>query len=619
MKRNFSFDDIISGRSLQPRKRLRASFSNKLPSSFWSGQHRRIQNLSALNQKALHEFTNFIHIENTTNHISIYKLLLLDAMILKPSLFCSENWNGTLLCEWALNAGKNVPEIERSVQQRLGTLFSENVAQVGNKRWGFDMGATGGTVDDIKSEPNLKANINISDTRIAAQVHSINGSYFVKVGNAKYVSNSDIQTRRELKVNGEYGRTESTRNLNISFFETLQIVSIITKFSNRRRRYFIQHWGKVLPFLYNWRLALELHSAVKVSTLATYFSQLRVFVKFCTNPLHPTEMLRHDMSHVLFDIANNLFSWETIHSYLHTRTYAVHFRTVRSSFSALSFFYRHLTGHSIWEVFPKLRDSMKHLQKTFLDIEHSGSVALTMQQLTEFLDFILESYSSDYIATAVLYNLIILSFWGMLRISEACHLLDSHILKFLDPDTDVKKLRMTLMHTKTSSIQHPDQFVILGQLKDHDLDPYEALERLQALKAENCNHIFFDQRDKPLTSTKLQKAFKEAVKAWQEQSNIAPSGTITFHSLRISAIGFQAIELGLSIYEIQCISRHKFGSDVTEQIYLARNKQHLLDAVASKITKLVPIVGTDPGSTSTPSWMDNLPIFTRRLFASWKN
>ena len=244
---------------------------------------------------------------------------------------------------------------------------------------------------------------------------------------------------------------------------------------------------------------------------------------------------------------------------------------------------------------------------------------MTITQLSEFLKFSLDNYVSDYICTAMLYNLVILSFWGMLRISEACHLLDTHILLFTDSDADLEKMRLTLMHTKTSSTQYPDQFVMLGQLKEHELCPIEALKRLRLMKDESCGYIFSDRKHKPLTSTKLQKAFKEAIKAWQDWSSIAPEGTITFHSLRISAIGFQAIELGLSVFEIQAISRHKFGSDVTEQIYLARNKQHLLDAVATKITNLVPVSQTDPNINSHPSWMSHLPVSTRRLFASWRS
>ena len=243
---------------------------------------------------------------------------------------------------------------------------------------------------------------------------------------------------------------------------------------------------------------------------------------------------------------------------------------------------------------------------------------MTIEQLSEFLNYLLNHFVSDYISTVMLYNLVIISFWAMLRISEVCHLLDTHILHYADPHAEFEKIRLTLMHTKTSSVQYPDQFVMLGELKDNDLCPVEALKRLRAMKPEDCGYIFSDLNDQKLTSTKLQAAFKKAIKAWQEWSTIAPSGTITFHSLRISAIGFQAIELGLSIFEIQTISRHKFGSDVTEQIYLARNKQHLIDAVASKITKLVPLLETDPEMKSHPTWMSHLPVSTRRLFASWR-
>ena len=305
-------------------------------------------------------------------------------------------------------------------------------------------------------------------------------------------------------------------------------------------------------------------------------------------------------------------------AYLHTRTYSVHFRTVRASFTALSFFFRHLANITIWDAFPQLSDTLRSLQKSFLNIEHSGSIALTLDEFQRFLDFILEDFECDEIDPAVLYNLCIYSFWAMLRRSEICNLLTFHMVPYKDVETSKDKIRNTIMHAKTSSHAHPDQFVTIAEIPNHDLCPVAAFKRMQAARLEDCSFFAFTRKDKRITPSVLGRVFKAAASAWQSCDPLAPEGQLTFHSLRISAIGFSAIELGLSVLEIQSISRHKFGSSVTKEIYIARSKQRLMDKVATKITDLVPISKTDPSAQNLPSWMDHLPLATRRVFACWK-
>ena len=362
---------------------------------------------------------------------------------------------------------------------------------------------------------------------------------------------------------------------------------------------------------------MELFSAVSFSTLSTYFSQLRVFARWCADPLNPIAIRRESVEHVLFDIAKNQIPWSHIRSYVHTRTYDVHFRTVRASLSALSFFFRHLAHKSIWEIYPDLKQCVKSLQKRFLKTEGSGSIALTFDQFKDLAEFVLNDYYHPKISSAVLYNLLILGFWAMLRISEACRLCFTHIAEYVDPTSGLKKIRLTLLHPKTATTEFPNQFVVLAELKGNPYCPIQAYERLKLFATEGQNPLFVCNQSSPIGTSFLNKVFGDLISAWQHSSPKAPSGRITFHTLRISSIGFQVIELGLSIFEVQTFSRHKFGSEVTQQIYLARNKQHLLEAAANKITKLVPFVGSSDALSHAPSWMENMPISTQHIFRHW--
>ena len=138
MKRKLNFDEIISTKPvLKRRKRLRVSFSSQPPSKFWEVRHRVQQQLqlskplSALNQKALNTFTNFIHLEDTSHQPSIYVLLLLDCMILKRSLFFDEKFNGLYLSQYCLQRA-NCPALDDGVRKRLARILSDNVASIGN-------------------------------------------------------------------------------------------------------------------------------------------------------------------------------------------------------------------------------------------------------------------------------------------------------------------------------------------------------------------------------------------------------------------------------------------------------------------------------------------------------
>ena len=620
MKRNFESWDPFSG---NPRKKIKIKYTVKPPDHFFLQRTRN--HMSKLNNECLNTFSNFINMEMVKDAQSIYTVLLADLILLKPSFF-GEKFTGVFMNR---ELTQDVPgrdlvlnkEVRARVLSMLQSTSEADRREDYQEPWIVGTGPSYWTHTLAEAECSKHVKVNIETSRLRQNVHSFNGIFLASMGAEKIQSNADVQART-MQITKADGTKSSimggTRNINLNFFEALQICSILDHLSDRRRRKFLKHWSHVLVFLSNWNLAMELHCSVRTSTLCTYFSQLRVFLKWCQDPKNPREIYRHSLAHLLHDIACRKLFWQEMRAYLHTRTYSVHFRTVRASFTALGFFFRHLANITIWDAFPQLSETLKSLQKSFLDIEHSGSIALTLDEFQRFLDFILEEFECDEIDPAVLYNLCIYSFWAMLRRSEICNLLTFHMVPYQDKDTNKDKIRNTIMHAKTSSHTNPDQFVTIAEIPKHDLCPVDAFKRLQAARLEGCSFFVYTRKDKRITPSVLGRVFKRAATEWQTCDPLAPEGQLTFHSLRISAIGFSAIELGLSILEIQSISRHKFGSSVTKEIYIARSKQRLMDKVASKITDLVPISKTDPSAQNLPSWMDHLPLATRRVFACWK-
>ena len=140
MKRRMTFDEFISTRHTSRQKRLRISFSNKPFPKYWEIRHqvqqqqhylRHTKPLSKLNEKALNTFTNFVHLENTSKDESIYILLLLDCLILKPSLFVHENFNGSYLSNFAL-AKTNDAILKGEIQDRLSKIITGSTGGVGS-------------------------------------------------------------------------------------------------------------------------------------------------------------------------------------------------------------------------------------------------------------------------------------------------------------------------------------------------------------------------------------------------------------------------------------------------------------------------------------------------------
>ena len=97
MKRSLSFNDVITGNFRpHPKRKIRLRITNKPPDKIYRISHQN--QLSKTNQTTFNTFAQFVNIEFITNYISIYELLLLDLMKLKPSFF-GEKWNGAFIAE----------------------------------------------------------------------------------------------------------------------------------------------------------------------------------------------------------------------------------------------------------------------------------------------------------------------------------------------------------------------------------------------------------------------------------------------------------------------------------------------------------------------------------------
>ena len=161
--------------------------------------------------------------------------------------------------------------------------------------------------------------------------------------------------------------------------------------------------------------------------------------------------------------------------------------------------------------------------------------------------------------------------------------------------------------------------------------------RPRILKLISSISLFLDSLGKPLSSSKLSRIFKQVIKEWRAFDDSVPSGKITFHVFRISSIGYHAIDLDLSIFEVQSISRHRFTSKVTEEIYLAKSKEQVIQKTASKVaTKQRPSLLqqasakvsslVDPStnqllnstSSNSLSWMSNLSVGVKQIFQAWQ-
>ena len=78
-----------------------------------------------------------------------------------------------------------------------------------------------------------------------------------------------------------------------------------------------------------------------------------------------------------------------------------------------------------------MKNSISSLKPTFATVG-DGAIALPYELISDLFDFILNIFSYEGVSSALLYNLVIIAFWLMMRISEAARLCFDHVLLFFD-------------------------------------------------------------------------------------------------------------------------------------------------------------------------------------------
>jgi hypothetical protein len=215
----------------------------------------------------------------------------------------------------------------------------------------------------------------------------------------------------------------------------------------------------------------------------------------------------------------------------------------------------------------------------------------------------------------------ILAFWYLCRSGESRKLLFDHVVQY--KENKIQRQRVTFVEPKTGSKRRPDQFVSLDAHSSPHVCPVHTFNYLKAARVKNQRHVFSDKKGRALSAGDLNSDFAAVIKAWREENLSVPKGKITWHVWRISGIGFYAIDLNLSIIQIQSISRHRWGSSVTRDIYLAKSAQRINEKTASQIATLLS-KGIRPGTSDSilqrdAPWMHRLPPNMQKVFHSWIN
>ena len=558
------------------------------------------------------------------NYYSIFPHLVLDLYLLKPSLF-KDNFKGCWVT--AMSTKSTLADEAAFFEQSLCSRVEDGIiAQIEHEAPEAAPAILKNLNKDLSRwdayVPLPEKDIKIDARLLRAGLVNFNNVKVLVFGTRVLETTADMTcSMRQVTKNEEIVTIRDHSRIGISLLDALLISNILKTLTAAEQNHFLKHWKSVLPFLPEWRMGFEMSSALACSSLSTYMSQLRVFSSWICSIEVPEDMRRECFEHVMYDMKTNKLTKHDFSAYIHTRAITCgSFRTVRSGISALGFFYRQMHGKTLLQMFPLLKNTISALQKRF---EHTdaGSIALSFELLQKFLDFILNNLDSDKWDKAQLYNLFILAFWFMLRIGEAARLSFDSAILFTDEVLGIEKLRFTLVHPKTSSSNFPDQFVTCSAIPGHPLCPVEAFKRLKLAALENQRVIFADKNGKAYGATELGNAFRECKKQWQAFCPEAPraNAKLTFHTFRISSIGYHAIELGLSIFEIQAISRHKYGSSVTQDIYLAKSKQIIAEATASKVAATITKLD-DPTKTNVKdtSWMQFLSLPTQRIFQTWR-
>ena len=406
--------------------------------------------------------------------------------------------------------------------------------------------------------------------------------------------------------------------LGIYFMEAIWLVQQLQCLKLHYMKEFLQKWEHVLIRSRQFRSALLLLSAIKFSTFIKYLGHLRTFLKFVNNFVLANHTDKMDMSSLVQLIKTQTIDDETICQFVLYRVTRVKFSTVRGDLTALSFFYRHLLHINLWDSHPQLRHTIHSLSKYF-DEEGIGSVALEWHQMKRFIKhtkvFPIHGINED-----VLWDLFVLSFWFALRISEVVNLWFENV--HIHPKTDnmPERISICVVDSKTCTKQTPWHMVILNAIQEptwQEFCPLQAFQRILKRKNAKQKFLFLKENGTPVSKSFLSKGFSKFSQNFRQTYPhwFAPSDKLTFHTFRISAIGFYIKDMGLTLYEAQTVSRHKIGSKTTERIYLAKSRMGFNKSLAQKIQEYVAMHKKPPDATDPADncyfYSNNAATFSR--------
>ena len=381
-----------------------------------------------------------------------------------------------------------------------------------------------------------------------------------------------------------------TGPLDITFRESLWIVQSC-KLKVDMVEKFIKHWERVLIPSKQWRAALCLLSAVKISTFSKYVGHLRRLLEFI-NTWYLEHLNKSIKMEVLVDlIKKDELEEEILIQFAQYRTNRVKFQTVRANFTTLVFFYRHLGDRPvfIWEEFTKLKVMLTTLGNRFLE-DAEGSIFLEWKHIKIFLDFT-RRYKFKDVDSAVMFDCFILAYWFALRISEACNLWFMNIRILPATNETPERLQMCVVDSKTNNHKTPWHLVTLNALPEKEWRAYCPVETYRRIlkRRKKKDNIFLRKNGKSFTKDCFSATFRKLRNAFAKAHPeiLSKEDKFPFHVFRISVLGFYFKDMGFTLYEPQTISRHKIGSSTTEEVYLAKGKFAFAQSLAYKIQNYI--------------------------------
>ena len=370
---------------------------------------------------------------------------------------------------------------------------------------------------------------------------------------------------------------DQNATIGLTLEEALFIMQILWEVPKKHFKDFLKPWVSTLKHCAQFRTALQITSALKISSMSTYLSNVRVF----SREVISNKDLYHDPCYNVHDVVQSLISDKIpsseLEAFVVSRFPFVKFRTIRGYFSGLSFFYNHLSksGKRFWESYSKLRLFLTDLAKTYDEVPE-GSAALNWEQMRKLFDLIWE-FECELISREVFYDLCIISFWCLFRTSESINLDYLDVVLFNLLCDNLASARVCIIGPKTSTVLAPCQFIQIHEIEKPEWKQYcpiAAFQRRFARRQQNSSFMFTNKKGKKISKTLLTSVFADFSKFFRQRypNFLEPDAKLTFYTFRISCLGFLIIEVGFTIQEAQLVIRHAPGSKVTEEVYLAKHK-----------------------------------------------